>query len=32
MNHLQSPERIIVGIDGSDAGINEAKWDRAWIA
>ena len=26
MNHPQSPERIVVGIDGSDAAINAAKW------
>lgn len=26
MNHPQSSERIVVGIDGSDAAINAAKW------
>ncbi len=26
MNHPQSPKRIVVGIDGSDAAINAAKW------
>ncbi len=26
MNHPQSPERIVVGIDGSDAAMNAAKW------
>jgi nucleotide-binding universal stress UspA family protein len=26
MNHPQSPARIVVGIDGSDAAINAAKW------
>src|ERR1700758_913996 len=29
MNHSQSPERIVVGIDGSDAAINAAKWATA---
>ncbi|MGA8254579.1 MAG: universal stress protein [Mycobacterium sp.] len=26
MNHPQSPQRVVVGIDGSDAAINAAKW------
>jgi nucleotide-binding universal stress UspA family protein len=26
MNHPQSSERIVVGIEGSDAAINAAKW------
>ena len=26
MNYPQSPQRIVVGIDGSDAAINAAKW------
>ena len=26
MNHPQSPKCIVVGIDGSDAAINAAKW------
>ncbi|MCV7098999.1 universal stress protein [Mycobacterium palustre] len=26
MNHAQAPTRIVVGIDGSDAAINAAKW------
>jgi nucleotide-binding universal stress UspA family protein len=26
VNHPQSPQRIVVGIDGSDAAINAAKW------
>ena len=26
MNHPQSPKWIVVGIDGSDAAINAAKW------
>lgn len=26
MNHSQPPERVVVGIDGSDAAINAAKW------
>ena len=26
MNHPQSQKRIVVGIDGSDAAINAAKW------
>jgi nucleotide-binding universal stress UspA family protein len=26
MNHPQSPPRIVVGVDGSDAAINAAKW------
>lgn len=26
MNHPQSPKRVVVGIDGSDAAINAAKW------
>ena len=26
MNHPQLPPRIVVGIDGSDAAINAAKW------
>jgi len=26
MNHPQSPARIVVGVDGSDAAINAAKW------
>jgi nucleotide-binding universal stress UspA family protein len=26
MNDPQSPQRIVVGIDGSDAAINAAKW------
>ena len=26
MNHPQSPARIVVGIDGSDAAINAAQW------
>ena len=26
MTHPQSPQRVVVGIDGSDAAINAAKW------
>jgi nucleotide-binding universal stress UspA family protein len=26
MNHPQAPKRVVVGIDGSDAAINAAKW------
>lgn len=26
MNHPHSPQRVVVGIDGSDAAINAAKW------
>jgi nucleotide-binding universal stress UspA family protein len=26
MNHPQPPKRVVVGIDGSDAAINAAKW------
>lgn len=26
MNHPHSPQRIVVGIDGSDAAVNAAKW------
>src|SRR5262249_31005801 len=29
MNHPQSSERIVVGIDGSDAAIHAAKWALA---
>jgi nucleotide-binding universal stress UspA family protein len=29
MNHPQSSERIVVGIDGSDAAINAARWAAA---
>jgi len=29
MNHPQSAQRIVVGIDGSDAAINAAKWAAA---